>query len=1162
MRSTAGLSRPLPLQRPPLPISQALDPGGLAALGSFPPRPGAIFGVEQHGRQPTVRRRARRKEDAEGVAPDLSGVDLKAEVLKEFVLGPRKPLWPEDPEAVYFGAGDWEEENHADLEDLLLDEEDEDSDEYLDEDGDEEGEDEEADAVRELADAVVGGPLTIDDITESGLDKENPLQQLGRLFPFKFDKFQKQSVAEMLEGKSVVVCAPTGAGKTCIAEAVAAAVLSKGQRVIYTTPLKALSNQKLLEMRERFSEERTGLQTGDVSLNPDGDIVVMTTEILRNIMYRSLEEREGSGVSQLDDVGLVVLDEVHYLGDPNRGSVWEEVIINCPSHIQMLCMSATVKNPQDLGGWIETVHGPCTTVVTKFRPIPLDWVFASKLDGKTSSVVPLLDGKGKNLSREISKAVKDTEQRLGWKSQRGSSRGSTGRKKLQLGALSIQDALAQLHNRDMLPAIFFIFSRRDCDKAVNAVCDNNSLSLINDTQRAAIRELLDELRASQPEAVRADAVTGLLRGVAAHHAGLLPSWKKLVEAAFQRGLLKAVFATETLAAGINMPARSAVITVLSRRRDGSHMLLTHNELLQMAGRAGRRGYDEEGNVVVMQSRWDGAHEALEVIRRGPEPLVSQFSTSYSMVLSLLATKSLEEAKAFVERSFGNYQSGAGRNKRMEEITDLVTQAEEALKRALSLSERLSASSASKNVNHDAMSRKQKEASSLKRKIQKLRKHARLRRGNLADEKVAKLGSLPVLLALDLPDEGDYGWTQEIHNDEYEPELAMALAVQRLTRDQVSAMGMAKAANDGLPVYVCLGADNRFHFVSSHYIAAFEGQEDYKAIIPSSLDLSSLSPFGRHKPGKPNNGDYLSLAGEPATAALAASIPSAHHCDLISIFSTGEFTMDADDPIVLATRDVNEELRKVRKDLKSLKSQQATASKKQQQSLATETIQEKILAEEQLAEKLMQKATRLKNRNEGQKSSGWISFEQMVDILVKFDALTPELQPTSLGEVAKALRSENELWLAACVTHPTVQLMEPGPLAGLLAALVAHDTMGSRPDQHIAYPPSTGVIAAVEELEEVCVRLSDLQMEASTIACEITIDLRFSGLVEAWVSGMSWAQLTKDTSLDEGDIARLLGRTSDVLRQLIHIPMLLPDIKATARQAVKGMVRTPISDLVT
>ena len=419
-----------------------------------------------------------------------------------------------------------------------------------------------------------------------------------------------------LAGDSVVVCAPTGAGKTCIAEAAAIAVLASGRRAIYTTPLKALSNQKLAEMRARFGQARVGLQTGDASLNANAEVVIMTTEVLRNIMYRVKDEATGrvSGAEVLANVGLIVLDEVHYLADPDRGSVWEEVVINCPRHIPLLCMSATVANPDDLGAWISRVHGRCQTVTTDLRPVPLGWHFCRSSKGVTS-LLPLLSEDGNRPNEELlespleglraSYAATLARRRL---AKRAARMGGAG---VQRSAVLNGDAveeeaerlwqrvpppeavLLQLAKRAMLPAIWFIFSRAECDATARRL-QAKGVCLASPQERAVISLELDLLRTEQPEAVKVDLVPPLLAGIASHHAGCLPAWKGLVERLFQQGVLKLVFATGTLAAGINMPARTALVSSTSRRARVGHETIPHNELLQMAGRAGRRGFDTAG----------------------------------------------------------------------------------------------------------------------------------------------------------------------------------------------------------------------------------------------------------------------------------------------------------------------------------------------------------------------------------------------------------------------------------------------------------------------------------------------------------------------------------------------------------------------------------------
>ncbi|MEB3241720.1 MAG: DEAD/DEAH box helicase, partial [Synechococcus sp.] len=463
----------------------------------------------------------------------------------------------------------------------------------------------------------------------SGLDP-------ATLFPFPLDGFQLDAVAALNQGHSVVVSAPTGSGKTLIGEYAIHRALAHGQRVFYTTPLKALSNQKLRDFREQFGADKVGLMTGDLTANREAPIVVMTTEIFRNMLYAELDD----GIDPLKGVEAVVLDECHYMNDSQRGTVWEESIIHCPPAIQLVALSATVANAGQLTDWIEQVHGPTDLIVSDFRPVPLQFSFCS-----AKGLHPLLNEQGTGLHPNCKV----------WRAPKGGGsrrRGGKNAKLPQPEAPSMGFVVAQLLERQMVPAIVFLFSRRGCDKAVR---DLLKASLLNEEEAAAIRQRLEAFARTSPEAVR-DGVhaEALLRGVAAHHAGVLPAWKELIEELFQQGLVKVVFATETLAAGINMPARTTVISALSKRTENGHRPLMASEFLQMAGRAGRRGLDTQGYVVTMQSRFEGVREAGQLATSPPDPLVSQFTPSYGMVLNLLARYDLAKAKELVERSFGRY----------------------------------------------------------------------------------------------------------------------------------------------------------------------------------------------------------------------------------------------------------------------------------------------------------------------------------------------------------------------------------------------------------------------------------------------------------------------------------------------------------------------------
>ena len=449
-------------------------------------------------------------------------------------------------------------------------------------------------------------------------------EQLQEIFPFALDRFQLQAVDALNQGNSVVVCAPTGSGKTLIGEYAIHRAIRQQRRVFYTTPLKALSNQKYRDFRAEFGEENVGLLTGDISINRDAPVVVMTTEIFRNMLYGTRIGEVGTSTIGLE---AVVLDECHYMNDKQRGTVWEESIIYCPPHVQLVALSATVANSQQLTDWISAVHGATELIYSDFRPVPLEFHFVNP-----KGILPLLDPHTAKLNPKLK-----------------SSKPSGNRKSDDIPSIGF--VVSKLAEREMLPAIYFIFSRRGCDKAV---ADMAMLKLVNEVESAQLKLRIDDFLAKNPEAARAGQVEPLYRGVAAHHAGILPAWKVLVEELFGLGLIKVVFATETLAAGINMPARTTVISSLSKRTDQGHRLLTASEFLQMAGRAGRRGKDVVGYVVATQTRFEGAKEASDFATSAPDPLVSQFTPTYGMVLNLLQTHTLEEARELVERSFGQF----------------------------------------------------------------------------------------------------------------------------------------------------------------------------------------------------------------------------------------------------------------------------------------------------------------------------------------------------------------------------------------------------------------------------------------------------------------------------------------------------------------------------
>lgn len=464
-------------------------------------------------------------------------------------------------------------------------------------------------------------------------------------FPFELDDFQKEACEHINQGKSVVVCAPTGAGKTVIAEHAIHRAIEEGQRVFYTTPLKALSNQKYGDFSSKYGINNVGMLTGDTSINRDAQIVVMTTEVFRNMLYGT---NFGSVTENMKNVKYIVLDEVHYMNDEQRGTVWEESIIYCPTNIQIVALSATVANAAQLTDWINTVHSRTELVNTDFRPVPLRFYYFDS--SQPNTVLPLLTPSGQ-LNSKIRPEKRQFHHRGGAKPQQRNV---------------VKDVVRALHEKDMLPAIYFTFSRKKCDEQMEKC---NSLVLVTPDEQKRIKEIVDEYLAENPYLAKNKHIEYILNGVASHHAGLLPGWKVLIEKLFQQGLIKVVFATETLAAGINMPARSTVISSISKRTDNGHRTLTASEFLQMSGRAGRRGMDEVGHVTVVGTSFQTPEEVADLVLSDANPLESRFAPRYSMVLNLLQRFSLDESKELILKSFGYFSSNS-------RLTPLLKQQEE------------------------------------------------------------------------------------------------------------------------------------------------------------------------------------------------------------------------------------------------------------------------------------------------------------------------------------------------------------------------------------------------------------------------------------------------------------------------------------------------------
>ena len=459
-------------------------------------------------------------------------------------------------------------------------------------------------------------------------------------FDFAFDEFQIEACHAVESGHGVLVAAPTGAGKTVVGEFAAFLALRNGKKCFYTTPIKALSNQKFQEFVARFGEEKVGLLTGDTNINSDADILVMTTEVLRNMLY--------ANSTTLVNLGSVVMDEVHYLADKFRGAVWEEVLIHLMESVQVISLSATVSNAEEFGEWLGEVRGETDVIVSEHRPIPL---YQHVLIN--SSLIDLFSQPGK-INPEILALEREALRKVRIPRNRREQWGA------QESRLSRAEIIEKLSRENLLPAITFIFSRMGCDAAVSQ-CLAAGLKLTNTEERAEILATAERFTANLPEEDLEvlgyrEWLTALERGIAAHHAGLLPSFKNAIEDLFQRGLVKAVFATETLALGINMPARTVVLEKLTKWNGEAHVPITPGEYTQLTGRAGRRGIDIEGNAVVQWSPTVDSATAAGLASTRTYPLRSSFTPTYNMAINLIARFGRERAHGSLESSFAQFQA--------------------------------------------------------------------------------------------------------------------------------------------------------------------------------------------------------------------------------------------------------------------------------------------------------------------------------------------------------------------------------------------------------------------------------------------------------------------------------------------------------------------------
>lgn len=497
------------------------------------------------------------------------------------------------------------------------------------------------------------------------ISQHKPPQQPAREFPFELDPFQAVSIASIERNESVLVSAHTSAGKTVVAEYATAQCLKNNQRVIYTSPIKALSNQKYREFNEIFGD--VGLMTGDVTINPTATCLVMTTEILRSMLYR--------GSEIMREVGWVVFDEIHYMRDKTRGVVWEETIILLPDKVRYVFLSATIPNAMQFAEWITKTHNqPCHVVYTDFRPTPLQhYFFPAGADG----IHLIVDEKGVFREDNFQKAMSTIAEKQGddpadaMAKRRGRGKDKRSNKGGQRGPTDLYKIIKMIMTKNYNPVIVFSFSKRDCEH--NAI-QTSSMSFNDDSEKAMVSKVfnsaLNSLSEDDKKLPQIEHLLPLLRrGIGIHHSGLLPILKETIEILFQEGLIKVLFATETFSIGLNMPAKTVVFTSV-RKFDGvAQRWLTPSEFIQMSGRAGRRGLDDRGIVIMMIDEQMEPSVAKEIVRGEQDKLNSAFYLGYNMILNLLRVEGISP-EFMLERCFHQFQNTAGVSALEKELQQL------------------------------------------------------------------------------------------------------------------------------------------------------------------------------------------------------------------------------------------------------------------------------------------------------------------------------------------------------------------------------------------------------------------------------------------------------------------------------------------------------------
>jgi len=864
------------------------------------------------------------------------------------------------------------------------------------------------------------------------LSAEDKVDLTASAFSFPLDDFQLKAIRALARSESAVVAAPTGSGKTVIGEAAVYLALAQGLRVFYTTPLKALSNQKYSDFKKQFGASRVGLLTGDVSANRDADILVMTTEVYRNMLYASESGFEVSGVgpSMMDNIYAVVFDEFHYMNDRERGTVWEESVIISPKRTLLVALSATMRNVDEVRAWFSEVHGPTELVVSSFRPVPLDFGFCNRNGLFTlTSQRPGYGGRNminpKVCSNDVLKAAKmrvehrgiagdwDEDVRKGKKPRRGNRKASPaeiakeidymfeeGMKKGRM--LKVMNArpsnqevpsyaylIRCLRKRSMLPAIVFIFSRDGCDRAAGMIAEGEHSDLLTKEEAALVDEKVSEFENAHPGLIGEDKLRLARKGISSHHAGLLPIWKAVVEELFQDGLIKVVFATETLAAGINMPARTTVISALSKRAGAEGTVeLSTSEVFQMAGRAGRRGKDKRGTCVFVRSQFEGAETAYNIINQEVEALSSTFAATFGMVLNLLKRRDLDGSKELVEKSFGAFLMRKGRQERLGgrgTMSDAETFVE--AKKLL------------ETAPLDEVSRLAKLSNRLRTEQKVLKKLAQINLLNQIADREQILPFVPVGTKAIIVQKDADTTCLNVQKVELETHLFQGRpdSLWKGLVEYAVVLGNVEVDPESEELTAVLTQSNEIRLLGNkHFVHVdVEGETlKWEEVDPGEWKARFVPSRGHFEF---SSTDQMYYAGSSESSALADLVP--------------EISFPPVPGHLLAQKDLMEG---VRQKL----SENLLYDRKNRNDLVKAFKAVKKLKKQFTVEQL-RSVERKMDKLSVQEESNWKVFMSAAEVLQEFGFLTQDYEVTELGSLGASLRSSNELWISMVLLSDSI-----------------------------------------------------------------------------------------------------------------------------------------------